>query len=63
MLSISRSPGQSFTIDKDITIRVVWIENNKVRLAIDAPGKQILRDNAVNREPVERVEHDIGGEG
>jgi carbon storage regulator len=44
MLVLSRKPGETLTVGRDITITVVEIKGNRVRLGIDAP-----RDVAVVR--------------
>lgn len=38
MLCLTRLVGQSITIGDDITIKVLEISSNKVRLGIDAPS-------------------------
>ena len=37
MLVLSRKPGESLAIDKNITVTIVEIRGDKVRLGIDAP--------------------------
>lgn len=58
MLILQRKAGQAIQIGEDITISVVSIDNNRVRLSIEAPGEvPILRSELVearrtNRESV-----------
>ena len=50
MLVLSRKLSQQILIGSDITITVVRIEGNQVRLGIEAPaGVSILRDELVAR--------------
>ncbi len=52
MLVVSRKVDQVIYIGPDIVLTVVSIEPGKVRLGITAPqGTNILRDDAINREP------------
>jgi carbon storage regulator len=45
MLILSRRPGESLTIGDDITITVVSINGNQIRLGINAPRDvRVLRD-------------------
>jgi len=37
MLVLSRKPGESIDIDGVITLKVVQVQGNRVRLGIDAP--------------------------
>ena len=51
MLVLSRKQSQQVMIGSDISITIVKIEGNHVRLGIDAPrGVSILRDELVGRE-------------
>jgi carbon storage regulator len=51
MLVLSRKLSQQVLIASDITITVVKIEGNHVRLGIEAPqGVSILRDELVARQ-------------
>jgi carbon storage regulator len=57
MLVLSRKSSQQILIGADISITVVKIEGNHVRLGIEAPvGISILRDELVGRlaEPTAR---------
>jgi carbon storage regulator len=38
MLVLSRKIGESITIGEEITIRVIKVAGNRVRLGIEAPG-------------------------
>lgn len=50
MLVLSRNANQEICIGNDITIRVVGIQGNKVRLAISAPSHvRIVRGELVKR--------------
>lgn len=52
MLSITRKPGQSFTIGPDITVRVTSVRGAQVRIDIEAPKHlAIERDDAKRKEP------------
>ena len=56
MLVLSRKPSQRIQIGKDVTITVVRIDRNQVRLGIEAPaGVSILRDELTPGKP-EKVE-------
>jgi carbon storage regulator len=45
MLILSRRPGESLTIGDNITITVVSINGNQIRLGINAPREvRVLRD-------------------
>lgn len=51
MLILTRKAGESVKIGDDVTITVLGLKGNQVRIAIDAP-----RDVAVHREEVyERI--------
>ena len=51
MLVLSRKLSQQILIGSDITITVVKIEGNHVRLGIEAPpGVSILREELVARQ-------------
>ena len=55
MLVLSRKLSQQILIGSDITITVVRIEGNHVRLGIEAPpGVSVLRDELLTRQ--ERTE-------
>ena len=52
MLVLSRKPNESIHIGNDITVTVVRISDNTVRLGITAPESvPIHRDDAVEHEP------------
>jgi carbon storage regulator len=45
MLILSRRPGESLTIGDNITVTVVGISGNQIRLGINAPREvRVLRD-------------------
>jgi len=52
MLVLSRYPGESIVINNDITVTVVEIRGDKVRIGIVAP-----RDTPVHREEVYEAIH------
>lgn len=58
MLILQRKAGQSLRIGENITVTIVAVENNRVRIAIDAPTDiSILRSElieaiAANQEAV-----------
>lgn len=49
MLVLTRKPMESIRIDDDITVTIVEVKGDKVRVAIDAP-----RERAVHREEIWR---------
>lgn len=52
MLVISRKRDESFTVDSVITVTIVEIRGDKVRVGIDAPKNiPIVRDDAGEQEP------------
>lgn len=51
MLVLSRKPGKAFTIGDSITVTVLEIRGDVVRIGIDAPAEvPIVRDDAKKRE-------------
>ena len=51
MLVLTRKVEQEIQIGDDITIKVLRIQDGKVRLGIAAPrGMSIVRDDAVKKE-------------
>jgi carbon storage regulator len=49
MLVLSRKPGEKILIGDNITLTVVRVQGNQVRLAIDAPAEvRILRGELVD---------------
>lgn len=53
MLVLSRRENESIVVGNSVTIKVVGIRGNKVRLAIDAPP-EVPVDRAEVRERMER---------
>jgi carbon storage regulator len=52
MLVLSRQLGETITIGADITVTVVEIQGNKVKLAIAAPqDKTVLREELQGKGP------------
>ncbi len=52
MLVISRHIGSSLKIGNDITVTVLNISGNQVRIGIEAPKEiAVVRDDAINKEP------------
>ena len=55
MLILQRKPGEELLIGKDISISVVSVEGNRVRLAISAPKTvSILRKELLDAEEANR---------
>lgn len=54
-LVLTRRPGEAIVIDGDITVRVVGVVDNQVRLAIDAPqDTEIWREELLASKPRRR---------
>ena len=61
MLILQRKTGESLQIGEDITVTVVSVDNNRVRLAISAPNSvSILRSELV---AARQVNQDSAAEG
>ena len=59
MLVLSRKPGEKIVIGNDITITVVEIKGNRIRVGIDAPDEvRVLRGELAcwQNEPAARTE-------
>lgn len=56
MLVLSRKTSERIHVGDDVTITVVRVGPDNVRLGIDAPGKRILREELVT----EQVSRDEG---
>jgi carbon storage regulator len=60
MLVLTRKPGEKITIGHDVTITVVEVTGNRIRLGIEAPSDvRILRSELVEEWslPVEDADH------
>ena len=53
MLVLSRKPGEKLCIGKNITVTVLEVHGNRVRLGIEAP-----KDVSITRGELIHVEHD-----
>ena len=61
MLILQRKTGESLQIGEDITVTVVSVDNNRVRLAISAPNSvSILRSELL---AARQVNQDSAAEG
>ena len=61
MLVLSRKPGEQVVLGNDITLTVVEVKGNRVRLAFDAPDQvRILRAELACRQG-EPLDADLGG--
>ena len=59
MLILTRRVGESIKIGDKVTITVLGVKGNQVRIGVDAP-----RDVAVHREEIfERIKTEGGGDG
>ena len=58
MLILTRRAGETVMIGSDVTITVLGVKGNQVRIGINAP-----KDVAVHREEIfERIQSEQGGE-
>ncbi len=54
MLVLTRKAGESVSIGDDITVTVLEIDRNHVRIGFDAPASlAIMRDNAIKKTKAE----------
>ena len=61
MLALSRKPGEKVVIGNDITLTVVEVKGNRVRLAFDAPDQvRILRSELACRQD-QPLDSDLDG--
>jgi carbon storage regulator len=62
MLVLSRKPGEKVVISGDITVTVVSVIANKVRIGIDAPDQvRILRAELLGPQDRPVPDPDLGG--
>ena len=57
MLVLTRKQGQTIVIDDQVTITVVKVKGNCVRLGIDAPEKVSIRRGELEPLPTEEEKH------
>ena len=62
MLVLSRKPGEKVLIGNDITVTVVEVAGNRVRLAFDAPDEVCIRRAELACRQDEPVGRDEPGE-
>ncbi len=63
MLVISQKKGDKLHIGRDITISIIDLRSNKVRLGIEAPAKYtVLRDSLFLQEQEETKEAEVATE-
>jgi carbon storage regulator len=57
MLVLSRKLGEKVVLDGGITVTVVEVRGNRVKIGIDCPGQvRIVREElAASREPDDRI--------
>ena len=63
MLVLTRKPSQRIFVGDDVTITVVRIDGNTVRIGIDAPGGvQILREEIKVKEQLKQQQKEEANE-
>lgn len=63
MLVISQKKGDKLHIGRDITISIIDLRSNKVRLGIEAPAKYtVLRDSLFLQEQEDTKEAEVATE-
>ena len=56
MLVLSRREGESIVLDGELTVTVLELHGNFVRLGVDAPDNvKILRDELVGKERIDEA--------
>ncbi len=64
MLVLSRKPGEKLLIGDDVTVMVVKIGPDKVRLGIDAPkDRKILRDELIGAATLNQHDAPLESDG
>lgn len=59
MLILTRRVGETLMVGDEVTVTVLGVKGNQVRLGVNAP-----KDVAVHREEIyERIKREQGGEG
>ena len=61
MLVLSRKPGEQVVLGDRITLTVVEVRGNQVRLAFDAPAQVRIRRAELARWPGEPLDADLDG--
>lgn len=60
MLVLTRKPGEKVIIGGNITVTVVEVKGNKVRLAFEAPDQiHIMREELIARQNMEWSDPDL----
>lgn len=57
MLILTRKPGESLVIDKDIHITVLGVRGNQVRIGVSAPKEvTVFREEVLEKIQTEKAE-------
>lgn len=57
MLILTRRVGESFTIDKDVHIKIVDVRGKQVRIGIEAPKEtRVFRDELLTNQVKEKID-------
>jgi carbon storage regulator len=52
MLILTRTEGEKITIGDDITVMLVGVNGNQIKIGIDAPREvRVMREELLHREP------------